>query len=104
MKQMVGAGGFACPEYDEGNHRPPGPELVDKITFIRFPANEWDRSRTNHVNPITLYCGVAYGTRSVFSPLQVVPNLYLDRFSVESRLGVENEIPLRFLGGPPVSE
>jgi hypothetical protein len=51
------------------------------------PPTSW--SRTNHVNPITLYFGVAYGTRSVISPLLVVPNLYLDRFIVESRLRVE---------------
>jgi hypothetical protein len=60
------------------------------------PSTSW--SRSSHVNPITLYCGVAYGTRRVFSPLLVVPNLYLDRFRVESRLGVENRIPLRFFG------
>ena len=38
------------------------------------PPTSW--SRTNHVNPITLYLGVAYGTRSVISPLLAVPNLY----------------------------
>ena len=47
------------------------------------PPTSWPR--TNHVNPITLYFGVAYGIRSVISPLLVVPNLYLDRFRVESR-------------------
>jgi hypothetical protein len=41
------------------------------------PSTSW--SRTNHVNPITLYLGVAYGTRSVISPPLVVPNLYLHR-------------------------
>jgi len=49
------------------------------------PPASW--SRTDRVNPITLYCGVAYGTRSVISPLLVIPNLHLDRFRVESRLG-----------------
>jgi len=62
------------------------------------PPTSW--SRTNHVNPITLYFGVAYGTRSVISPLLVVPNLYLDRFRVESRLCVEIRIPLQFFRRP----
>jgi len=66
------------------------------------PPTPW--SRTNQVNPITLYLGVAYGTQSVIFPLLVVPYLYLDRFRVESRFGVENRIALQFFGGPPVSE
>ena len=41
------------------------------------PPTSW--SRTNQLNSITLYLGVAYGTRSVISPLLVVPNLYLQR-------------------------
>jgi hypothetical protein len=47
------------------------------------PPASW--SRTNHVNPIKLYLGVAYWIQSVISSLLVVPNLYLHRFSVESR-------------------
>jgi hypothetical protein len=39
------------------------------------PSTSW--SRTNQVNPVTLYFGVAYGTRGVISLLLVVPNLYL---------------------------
>jgi hypothetical protein len=46
------------------------------------PSTSW--SRTNHVNPITLCPGLAYGIRSVISLLLVVPNLYLDRLRVES--------------------
>ena len=40
------------------------------------PSTSW--SRTRHLNPINALYGVAYGTRSVISPLLVVPNLYLD--------------------------
>src|SRR6266853_899629 len=39
------------------------------------PSTSW--SRTRHLNPINALSGVAYGTRSVISPLSVVPNLYL---------------------------
>ena len=39
------------------------------------PSTSW--SRTRHLNPINALFGVAYGTRSVISPLLVVPNLYL---------------------------
>ncbi len=39
------------------------------------PPTSW--SRTNQFNPITLYLGVAYGVRSVISPLLLVPDLYL---------------------------
>jgi len=39
------------------------------------PSTSW--SRTRHLNPINALSGVAYGTRSVISPLLVVPNLYL---------------------------
>src|SRR6266481_377931 len=39
------------------------------------PSTSW--SRTRHLNPINALFGVAYGTRSVISPLSVVPNLYL---------------------------
>lgn len=52
-------------------------EVVGAIGFE--PTASW--SRTNHVNPITLYFGVAYGTRSVISPLLVVPKLVPSRFS-----------------------
>lgn len=41
-------------------------------------------SRTMELNSINPSSGVAYGTRSVISPLLVVPNLYLDRFRVET--------------------
>ena len=41
------------------------------------PSTSW--SRTRYLNPINALSGVAYGTRSVISPLSVVPNLYLDR-------------------------
>src|SRR5260370_28015175 len=41
------------------------------------PSTSW--SRTRHLNPINALYGVAYGTRSVISPLLVVPNLYLTR-------------------------
>jgi hypothetical protein len=34
-------------------------------------------SRTNHVNSITLYLGVAYGIKDVISLFLVVPDLYL---------------------------
>src|SRR5439155_22585838 len=40
------------------------------------PSTSW--SRTRHLNPINALFGVAYGTRSVISPLSVVPRLYLD--------------------------
>jgi hypothetical protein len=40
------------------------------------PSTSW--SRTKHLNPINALFGVAYGTRSVISPLSVVPNLYLE--------------------------
>src|SRR6266851_1291316 len=40
------------------------------------PSSSW--SRTRHLNPINALFGVAYGTRSVISPLSVVPNLYLE--------------------------
>jgi hypothetical protein len=39
------------------------------------PSTSW--SRTRHLNPKNALYGVAYGTRSVISPLLVVPNLYL---------------------------
>src|SRR5271157_283660 len=39
------------------------------------PPTSW--SRTRHLNPINALSGVAYGTRSVISPLLVVPKLYL---------------------------
>src|SRR5258707_7760837 len=39
------------------------------------PSTSW--SRTKHLNPINALSGVAYGTRSLISPLLVVPNLYL---------------------------
>src|SRR5229473_1309394 len=41
------------------------------------PSTSW--SRTRQLNPINALYGVAYGTRSVISPLLVVPNLYLTR-------------------------
>jgi hypothetical protein len=47
------------------------------------PSTSW--SRTNQFNPITLCLGVAYGLRSVISPLLVVPNLYLAIWSQERR-------------------
>src|SRR5229473_7306116 len=40
------------------------------------PSTSW--SRTRHLNPINALFGVAYGTRSVISPLSLVPNLYLN--------------------------
>src|SRR6266568_2880401 len=40
------------------------------------PSTSW--SRTRHLNPINALSGVAYGTRSVISPLSVVPTLYLE--------------------------
>src|SRR5258707_12115228 len=40
------------------------------------PSTFW--SRTRHLNPINALSGVAYGTRSVISPLSVVPTLYLE--------------------------
>jgi len=45
------------------------------------PPTSW--SRTRHLNPINALSGIAYGTRSVISPLLVVPKLYLP--SGESR-------------------
>jgi hypothetical protein len=42
------------------------------------PSTSWPRTR--HLNPINALSGVAYGARSVISPLLVVPNLYLDRW------------------------
>ncbi len=39
------------------------------------PSTSW--SRTRHLNPINALSGAAYGTRSVISPLLVVPKLYL---------------------------
>src|SRR5713101_6729482 len=40
------------------------------------PSTSW--SRTKYSNPINALSGVAYGTRSVISPLLVVRNLYLE--------------------------
>src|SRR6266481_8351851 len=40
------------------------------------PSTSW--SRTRHLNPINALFGVAYGIRSVISPLSVVPNLCLE--------------------------
>ena len=40
----------------------------------RVPA--W--SRTSSINPINALSGVAYGIKSLVSPLLVVRNLYLD--------------------------
>ena len=37
------------------------------------PSTSW--SRTRCLNPINALLGVAYGTRSLISPLLVVPNL-----------------------------
>jgi hypothetical protein len=47
------------------------------------PSTSW--SRTRHLNPINALSGVAYGTRSVISPLLVVPKLYL-AFSIRKKL------------------
>jgi len=44
-------------------------EMVGAIGFE--PTASW--SRTRHPNPINALYGVAYGTRSVISPLLVVP-------------------------------
>src|SRR6266852_8359493 len=49
------------------------------------PSTSW--SRTRHLNPINALSGVAYGTRSVISPLLVVPNLYLEFQKVIQKLG-----------------
>src|SRR6266853_5801337 len=49
------------------------------------PSTSW--SRTRHLNPINALSGVAYGPRSVISPLLVVPNLYLARHSAIQTLG-----------------
>src|SRR6266481_7353633 len=40
------------------------------------PSTSW--SRTRHLNPINALFGVAYGIRSVISPLSVLPNLCLE--------------------------
>src|SRR5258708_1175966 len=40
------------------------------------PSTSW--SRTKYLNPINGLSGVAYGTRSVISPLLVVRNLYVE--------------------------
>src|SRR5712664_2760504 len=72
------------------SRRPPGPRLgaprrlcACKLLVLQEvvgangfePSTSW--SRTRHLNPINALFGVAYGTRSVISPLLVVPNLYL---------------------------
>ena len=53
-------------------------------------------SRTRHLNPINALSGVAYGTRSVISPLLVVPKLYL-AFAIRKKLvdvaGIEPATP-----------
>jgi len=41
------------------------------------PSTSW--SRTKYLNPINALSGVAYGTRTVISPLLVVRNLYLSQ-------------------------
>ena len=58
------------------------------------PPTSW--SRTNHVNPITLYLGVAYGTWRVISPFSVVPILYLKRWqdSLDFASGEAHLVPL----------
>src|SRR5579859_2505675 len=47
------------------------------------PATAWPCTR--HLNPINALSGVAYGTRSVISPLLVVPRLYL-AFAIRKKL------------------
>src|SRR6266481_5361169 len=64
LKEMVGANGFE-------------------------PSTSW--SRTRHLNPINALFGVAYGTRSVISPLSVVPNLYLAGSKIGLKLGPRSE-------------
>jgi hypothetical protein len=58
------------------------------------PSTSW--SRTRHLNPINALSGVAYGTRSVISPLLVVPKLYL-AFAITTKLvdvaGIEPATP-----------
>ena len=59
------------------------------------PSTSW--SRTRHLNPINALFGVAYGTRSVISPLSVVPNLYLDlELRAKSCCSVEAEFRRSF--------
>src|SRR6266853_6585271 len=53
-----------------------GPYTKEVVGAKGFePSTSW--SRTRHLNPINALSGVAYGTRSLISPLLVVPNLYL---------------------------
>src|SRR6266487_1679159 len=49
------------------------------------PSTSW--SRTRCLNPINALFGVAYGTRSLISPLLVVPNLYLESQKAIQKLG-----------------
>src|SRR5260370_25357113 len=56
-------------------------ELVGANGFE--PSTSW--SRTRHLNPINALFGVAYGTRSVISPLSIVPKLYLDSWTLMFR-------------------
>ena len=59
------------------------------------PSTSW--SRTRCLNPINALFGVAYGTRSLISPLLVVPNLYLDlEWIAKSGCSVEAEFRRSF--------
>jgi hypothetical protein len=73
--------------------------LLAEEEFLRFeevvgakgfdPWTSW--SRTRNLNPINALFGVAYGTRSRYSPLSVVPKLYLDfwgRYSTATALHI----------------
>ena len=71
LKRMVGASGFE-------------------------PPTSW--SRTNQFNPITLCLGVAYGLRSVISPLLVVPNLYLTTRVKSAELSRRGELEFQRSG------
>ncbi|MDQ1405527.1 MAG: hypothetical protein QOG55_1156 [Acidobacteriaceae bacterium] len=54
------------------------------------PSTSW--SRTKYLNPINALSGVAYGTRSVISPLLVVRNLYVALQTWSSNLSVNSHL------------
>src|ERR1700730_4519010 len=68
-----------------------GPYIKEMVGAKGFePSTSW--SRTKSLNPINALSGVAYGTRSVISPLLVVRNLYVALQTWSSNLSVNSHL------------
>jgi hypothetical protein len=79
--------------------------IAETVDDCQFAFDVWSRGRACAASDIVAspgnkVWGVVYDVPDFLMAREVVPKLYLDRFGVESRLGVENRIPSQFFRSP----